>query len=430
MHASPPSSNPAEGTLTRVSVAWAGPLLDLACAVAAQKWVVIFILLLGGTLGFVRLARMPPIYTASSVAVLLPREKPILDVAIDTSSVEASDDSARRSSSGSLMLPPNPTLYTTLIFSRPVLSRVEEAFADRLTGHLSPRDRSDEVVEQIRSMISVKSTEEGLITITVQSRQAQLSADIANELFAECEKASKSIERQLILQQAGHLDRALEISLVRLRQTEQSLSNFAAQYGLIDVGLQASNSLRALRELATEIDRLDADLQELAFSHSEKSPEMQRLRARKAALEAQLSGGRAGVGGAVKTDDFGRLMVDYESLQQKIRFERDLVATLSTKVDIYRLRADQPTGNLAVIRAATTPDRPSGPSKKRELGLVLGLVVVLSLGWSIGIQQLRRILADESLTGQFAELATLLHPRLRRLFEKTQPTEGPLGQKA
>lgn len=423
------TSNQSNGISTLVSpAAWAAPLLDVANAVAKQKWIVLIILLLGCVLGVVRLMQMPPIYTSSAVAVLLPREKPMLDAAIDTSSVETSDDSASRSASGSLMLPPNPTLYTTLILSRPVLSRIAEKFGPRLSGHLSPRDRSDEVVQQIRSMISLKSTEEGLITITVESRHADLSADIANELFAECEKASKSIERQLILQQAGHLDKALESSLVRLRVTEQAMSSFAKTYGLIDVDMQASNQLRSLRELSTELDSINADLEELRLSYSERSPEVRRLLARRATLESQQAGSRENVVGSVGTRDFGQLVVEYESLQQKIRFERDLVATLSTKADIYRLRAEQPTGNLAVIRAATEPTRPSGPSKKIELGMFLGLAVILCLGWSIGVQQVQRLLADEAIALQVRALCTQLHPSLGKKFSELCLQPKAVGQ--
>jgi capsule polysaccharide export protein KpsE/RkpR len=302
--------------------------------------------------------------------------------------------------------------------SRPVLSRLAHRYEDRLTGELSARDRSDEVVDQIRSMIQVTSTEEGLITVTVECTSASLSADIANELFAECEKASKSIERQLILQQASHLDQALESSVGRLRETEVAMGAFAEAFGLVDLNQQTSNGLRSVRELSTEIDQVVTDLAELSLSHSAKSPEVQRLLARKAALEGQLAANQSGIVGSVGTAQFGEMMVRYESLRQKIRFERDLVATLSTKADIYRLRAEQPTGNLAVIREAVMPDRPSGPSKKRELGLILGLSIFLGTGWSIAVWQLNRIMGNTLLAGRVRSLLAQLSPRLIRFIPK------------
>jgi uncharacterized protein involved in exopolysaccharide biosynthesis len=399
-------------TAAKPAMTWPAPLLDIACAVASQKIIVFVIVVLGLVAGAARLALMPPVYTSSAVAVLLPREKPVLDAAIDTSSIETTDDSASRSSSGSLMLPPNPSLYTTLIYSRAVLSRIADRFEDRLQDHLSPRDRSDEVIQQVRSMLTVTSTEEGLITITVSCKDANLSADIANELFAECQKASKSIERQLILQQAGHLEDALQSSLGRLAQTEKELSGFTAQFGVVDVQMQASNQLRSIRELSAEKDRLETDLQELLLSYSERSPEVRGIRTRIAAIEKQMQGSRTSIVGSIGAEDFGSLMVAHESLKQKIRFERDLVATLATKADIYRLRAEEPTGNLAVIRPATAPTRPAGPSKKRELGLALGLSILAGLGWSVVVSQWNAAMADAFVSERIREFIRLAKPTL------------------
>ncbi|MEX0326952.1 MAG: GumC family protein [Puniceicoccaceae bacterium] len=394
---------------TRIS--WPGPFLDLACAVASQKLVFCLIVATGIVLGVVRLAMMPDVYTSSSVAVLLPREKPMLDAAIDTSSIETTDDRAGKSASGNLMLPPNPSLYTTLIFSRPVLSKVAATYGGRLQGHLSPRDRSEEVIQQIRSMLKVTSTEEGIITITVTSQDGQLSADIANELFEECREASRSIERQLILQQAGHLEDALSSSMERLRVTEQQLAEFTARNGLIDVNMQASNQLRSIRELAAEKDRLEADLQELLLTYSENSPEVSRIRKRMEILDMQREGNATNIVGSIGTSEFGQLQVAHQSLQQKIRFERDLVATLGTKADLYKLRAEEPIGNLAVIRPAIAQTRPAGPSKKRELGMALGLSIMIGFGWSVLAWQWKTALSDSYLSARIRELLELVLPQ-------------------
>ena len=87
-------------------VAWQEPLLDLLDAIFSHKWIFLGIMLLGILLGIVRLIRMPYQFESSAVAVLLTREKAVVDAAIDTSSVEASDNAAGRSTAGNLMLPP------------------------------------------------------------------------------------------------------------------------------------------------------------------------------------------------------------------------------------------------------------------------------------------------------------------------------------
>lgn len=392
-------------------IAWQEPLLDIVEAVISRKWTVIAIIMIGCLGGLIRLLTLPPVYEASAVAVLLPREKAILDASIDTSSIESSDDRASRSNAGNLMLPPNPALYTTIIHSRAVLEEIGIHFKDQLSGAISNRDRSEEVLDQLRSMIRTSTTEEGIITIHVRSQSAELSAGIANALFEQCEIASKSIEHKLLIRQAGHLDKALKITQKRLHETETKLSKFTTEMGLINTDMQASNQLRSIRELTTELGTLEANLDELLISYTEQSPEVVALKSRIATINRQIEKSEQTVVGTIDAADFGRITIEYQSLEQKVRFERDMVATLSTKSDIYRLRAEQPIGNLAIIRSANIPTRPAGPSKKRELGLALGLSMIIAIGYCIAFQQWQAMRNDRHMAERTDKILKQLTPK-------------------
>jgi capsule polysaccharide export protein KpsE/RkpR len=396
-------------------IAWQEPLLDILEAIIHRKWTVIIIMVVGSIAGILRLASMPDVYSASAVAVLLPREKAIMDASIDTSSIETSDDRASRSSAGNLMLPPNPALYTTIIHSRAVLEEIARRFSDQLSSAnaISNNDRSEEVIDQLRRMIRTTTTEEGIITVHVDSHSPQLSADIANALFEQCEIASKSIERKLLIHQAGHLDKALLIAEKRLTETEEKMSAFTSDMGLVNTDLQASNQLRGLRELQTERDALEADLDALRLSYTDSAPEVTAVKARIATIERQSTLSQQNVVGSVGTADFGRVSIAYKSLEQKVRFERDMASTLSTKSDIYRLRAEQPIGNLAIIRPANTPTRPAGPSKKRELGLALGLSMIFSIGYCLLCQQWQSMRQDHGMAARTDDLIDQVLPNFK-----------------
>lgn len=399
-----------DNTHSAPKAAWQDPLLDIIEAIVARKWCFIAIVAIGSTLGLIRLLTMDPVYKASAVAVLLPREKAILDATIDTSSIETSDDRANRGDSGNLMLPPNPTLYTTIIHSRSVASELAIRFSNELRGSISENDRSEEVVDQLHRMITTTSTEEGLITVEVRSHEPELSASIANALFEQCEIASKEIERRLLLKQAGHLDKALINAKLRLEDTERQLSEFTSEVGLVNTDLQVSNQLRTVRELKVESDRLKADLAELRLSHTEKSHEVIALRTQIAAIEKQIKNSNRNIVGSVGTETFGRLNVEYKTLEQRVRFERDMVSALATKADIFRLRAEQPIGNLAIIRPANTPLRPAGPSKKKELGLAIGLSSIIAFGFCILAQQWQLIRKHPTTSTRLDQILYELQP--------------------
>lgn len=394
-------------------VAWQEPFLDLLDAILSNKWKFITVIVVGMLIGIVRLAQMPYRYEASAVAVLLPREKAVVDAAIDTSSVESTDDRAGRSNAGNLMLPPNPNLYSTIIMSRAVLTEIANKHKTQLSGNISEEDRSEEVINALRSMIKVSTTEEGIIKISVISNKPQLSASIANTMFEECERVSRSIEQKLLISQAKHLDKAYLLARERLEETEQRIGQLGENYGLIDTDLQASNQLRALRELQAERDKLDTDIQELLLSYTEESQEVKAARARHAAIERQMDSSKQSVIGGVSTDGFGHFNISYTRLQQEARFQRDMLATIATKADIYRIRAEQPIGNLAIIRQAAIPSRPSGPSKKIELGISTGLSLILAVGLCLLSQQLRQLKTTPELAERTNSILQQLHPKLQ-----------------
>jgi len=407
---SPPrmnSTTPKLKPLDRSSIGWPAPLLDTACAIASRKWIALIIVSCGLAVGTFRLCTLPKQYKASAVAVLLPREKPNLDASIETSSLETSDDRASRSASGNLMLPPDPVLYTTLINSQAVIEQIARKYRERLSEEIPSDARSGEIYQSIRSMIKVTSTEEGLITVTVTSTDPKLSADIANELFEECQKASKSIERQLLLQQARHLQEAAEHANLRMATFEQRLKDFTARHRVINVDMQASNRLRSLRELAVKRDELLGDLEEMRLYYAEAAPEISRVKARIAAIDRQRAEAGETIVGTVGSSGYGALIVEHESLEQRLRIERDLVATLSAKADIYRIRAEEPIGNLATLSPARVPVCHAGPSARKELGVALGFSLALAIGWTLAMDQWCQARRNGYIEGRLSDLRRL-----------------------
>ena len=223
------------------------------------------------------------------------------------------------------------------------------------------------------------------------------------------------------------MDKAYLLAQERLQKTEQKIGQLAEQYGLIDTDLQASNQLRSLRELNAERDRLDTDLEELLISHTEGSSEVKVLRARIAAVIRQIENSKESVIGEVGTYAFGRFNIEYMRLKQEARFQRDMLATIATKADIYRIRAEQPIGNLAIIREAALPSRPSGPSKKIQLGLSFGITLILALGYCVFAQQINYLRMNPELARRADAILQQVHPKLR--LKKADPSVTPTACK-
>ena len=403
---------------------WQEPLLDLISVFLKRRE--LFLLLIVGAVvfGVYRYTTTPKIYRSSTDAVLLPREKPIVDLQVMASSVETSEDSAKRADSGSLMLPAQTDLYISLMGSRSVLERIAREFESRLPDltEVKPNDRSDEIVMRLRKMIDVKGTDEGMLTVTVTAENPHLAADIADLLIREAQEASKSIERQLLLQQAGYLGKAVTSSETKLERVETRLKAFCERHSILHPEMQANDHLRQIRELTAILDKANVELIERRLHYTESDPGVQQLVSRLAVTELRISELRNTITGDVGERQYGDIFTEYQGLVQEVRFRRDLLATLSTQADVFQIRAEQPAGNIAVVRPAVPVLKPAGPSKKVIFGFALAVALSIGAVISLLLEQLQSARADPAVSGRLDEIVALMLRPIR--FSRLSPFHG------
>lgn len=393
-------------------VGWQAPLIDLLAAIVRKMWLVLILFGAGVGAGYYKLQTTPPYYRASAVALLLPREKPNLDVSVNTSSLETGMDSAKRESSGPLMLPPNTDLYTTILMSRPVLLAIANKFQKELQAddHVPENDRSDEVVDRLKQMLKISGTEEGMITIEVTANNNALAANMANEFVVEMERASKAIERQLILQQSGFLGEAEKQVLAELGDDEEKLAAFYARHGVVDLSAQTNDILRMKRETRQEMYKLEQEMMARLANYTEDDDVVQTMRKRIQRHEDRLGELSQSYLDVIREEDFGEVRIEYDSLRERVRYKRDLVATIATQRSVFQIRAEQPAGSVAILKSAVPAVRPAGPSKKLTLGLPAIGALVVAIGLILLLEQWTGSVGDPYISRRIGEIKRGLVP--------------------
>ncbi|MFZ4534482.1 MAG: hypothetical protein ACOYOJ_22075, partial [Alsobacter sp.] len=92
---------------------------------------------------------------------------------------------------------------------------------------------------------------------------------------------------------------------------------------------------------------------------------------------------------------------------------------LETQAGIFRLRAEQPAGSLAVVRVATPPDAPAGPSKRQVLGVPLFAGVSLGVLIALLHAQWTSLRRNADLARSSDRLVIELVPRSIRMWKFT-----------
>ncbi len=383
---------------------WRVDVLDLLLAITRRRWIVLGVVGLAAAIGLYLPRLQEPYYEAATTFVLLPREKPILDLSVQSASVETSDDTAKRSDSASLALPPNPELYTTLVRSSDVADRVLADLTNN--GELSKRTLPS--VAEIRAATTVRSSEEGVIRLAFQSPDPVMASVIVNALVTECEEASKAIERQLLMQQAGFLGVAIEHAEMTLERARDRLAAFTELFGVSDPAAASARSMQMLRTLDDTEARLELELARTLVHRTDLDPHVARLRRELEMVSHRRDAVREAYCGDLAEHEYARILAEWQALKQDVTLRQDLLMSMRARFDVFTIRADQPSGNLAVIKPASVPSSPAGPSKKKALVLAVLAGGIIACVACVLLDQLSSMLQQEVLRQRLAELVQSL----------------------
>lgn len=344
-------------------VGWPEPVVDLLEVLAASWRLVTGILILGALTTGLWIWLAPPFYVSSAVAMLMPREKPTLDISVNTPLLRTSEDAARRATAAPLMLPPQPGLYMELLRSDRVIAGIAADVRDVIdaSGDSSP----EELAVEIRDMVKVVGSEEGLLTISVTSGDRALAAVLANAFVDAGEVASRAIERNLVFEQLKHLSSAIAGARAELATDEAELLTFYATHGLLDPQQESTENLRQIRETSMLRDRLQRQLGERRLQFVDGEVGVQQLQRQIEIADTRLGQLQKRSANASSGEKYGVLLVAHDRLQERIRGRRDLLQTLDAQQMVFRVRADQPAGSLVTIKRAVASLSPAGPRKKR-----------------------------------------------------------------
>lgn len=252
---------------------------------------------------------------------------------------------------------------------------------DQLTGRPGTqfevtRSSMLDTVSQLQKALLVTETalQSGVISLTLQGRNPQLTADIVN-----------GIARQFIKQdadrrsaEAEHTLAFLEEQLPQLRHeldaAEQRYNTFRNNHGTVDLSEESRLLLQQMVENKTKLADLQRQRADLAQRFTESHPAMVALDAQIAQMQSQQ--GQMSKSVAVLPDTEQTAL----RLLRDVRVDTELYTNLLNSAQQLRVVKAGQIGNVRVVDFAETPDVPVWPRRFLVVligfggGLVIGVV--------------------------------------------------------
>lgn len=376
-------------------------LLDLLLVLAARKWFILGVTLLGGTIAAIALLLRPPTYTATSV--IMPPQQQQSSAAAMLGQLGAAAAAMGRTD----LLRTPADLYIGILKSRSIADNLVARFD---LGRLYRTRTLVDARKRLEDQVRFQTAKDGLIRIGVEDRDPKRAAAIANGYVDELQRLNSRLALTDSAQRRLFFERQLEAEKDELSKAETDLKTLQEKSGLLHVASQTEAMIRSIAQIEAEISGRRVILQRLRAGATEQNPEVVRLEAELTALAAELSkleasGARSRPGNPViPTSDLPAAGLEYLRRLRELKYHETLFELLGRQYEVAKIDEARQAPLIQVVDLAVPPDKRSGPSP-RLLVLLAALSSAL-LGCSIAVAERR--LADPVRTEKLRSLLRVL----------------------
>lgn len=340
-------------------------------ALLASKWKLLFwITVTGGTLAALTSLALPNMYTAT--ALILPPAKP---QSLSTALMGQLGGMAGVLAP-SLGLKDPTEMYIGILRSR---TTNDDLIGQFDLQHVYSSKSKEDARRKLLARASFTSGRDSMIKLSVEDRDPQRAAALANAFIAELNiqndrlATTESAQRRMFFEHEVKSEKnALEAAESALKETQQ-------RTGVIEAANQAAVVIGSIARLRSEIAMQEVFLQRLKMGATPQNPDVARQQAELSALRAELSKLEAGStrqrsgDPIVPVANVPQAGLEYLRALREVKYHDSLFEVLSKQYEAARIDEAKEAPVIQVVDQAVPPERKSGPP--RALIIVLGSVL-------------------------------------------------------
>jgi len=318
------------------------------------------------------------------------------------------------------------TIYIEMMKSRTVCEQIIEEFG--LMKRYNARN-IEEAMDTLHSHLGFTLQDNGLLFMTVEDRDPQRAADMANRMVALLDQTTRKLKETSAARTAEFVHRQLQEREVMLAQAEDSLKHFQQAHNTVDMEEQLKSAMDIVTTLSSRAIALETEMQIMMHYTSANSEEYQRKQTEYNEVLVQLRKLKADTKGSNNHDtvrsfiptlqDVPEQALQYLRLRREVEIQNTVFTMLNSEYEKARIEEARDTPVVQVLDPAETPNLRYRPQRK-VFAIVGGL---LGLGWSTVVALFRTAWSyNLSQTAVVRELATPVardFSRLRR--RRNQP---------
>ncbi|MEW6412602.1 MAG: Wzz/FepE/Etk N-terminal domain-containing protein [Candidatus Zixiibacteriota bacterium] len=342
---------------------------------AKRKRLIFVIIILATAVSVVVSLVLPKWY--SSTALLLPPKN------MSTPIGEMSDWSQVVSVTGGLELPMRATpsdVYIRMLKSRTITSRIMDSFnlMERYgTGNW------EETYLALMEHANMQVSDEGLLVISVEDKDPQMAADIANAFVKELENVNTEIVAERINQTRAFLEDRLEQVKKEMDSSRAALEAFQMKYRAVDFDEQTRLAIDQAAALKIMLAEIDLEISMKAFVLGKDNVELLGQQRKRQTIKKQLED----LENRNPDSSFFSLPVSlipslrgqYEMLYSRVQVAEGLYQVLLEQSEKAKIKEYEKMPTISVLDPAKPATLKSRPQRSIIVAGTFGLSVLFAI---------------------------------------------------
>lgn len=359
-------------------------LLDLLIVLAERKKVVFSVAACFAIVAIIVSLLMPKQYTAT-VILLPPQQNSSGGMAL--ASQLGSLGMAALAGTGLGIKNPND-MYVAMLKSRTVEDAMVQHFGLMQEYHARYLSVARNTLEDQTKIDG--SGKDGLIHISVEAKDPNRAAELANGYVDQFRKLSESIAITEASQRRRFFEQQLGQAKDNLAQAEESMKQMEQTTGLIQLNGQASALIQSSVSLRAQITAKEVEIQSLRTFATDQNSQIVQAERELESLQAQL----AKLGGAGVVSDEGMLVpkgrvptagLEYLRKEREVKYRETIFELLARQFELAKLDEAKQGALVQVVDAAAPPDHRSSP--KRAIIVIFATLAGFFVGIFVALLQ-------------------------------------------
>ncbi|MFH0809673.1 MAG: Wzz/FepE/Etk N-terminal domain-containing protein [Pseudomonadota bacterium] len=363
-------------------------LLDYFRVIYKRRWLVAAITASASIIAVIISLMLPKIY--SSTASILPQQDSPMGGPFMGGSADGGGKGIAMGMLGSYLGMGSPAdLWLGIMKSQTVKDAVIQRFGLR---EVYGAETMENTRAALGNRVTLETTDEGIITVTVEDKDPRRAAGMANAFVAELDR----VNRKTITTSGGRMRAFVKQRLAEtqkaLANAEDTLKGFQQRTRTVDVDAQSNAVISMFANLKTRLAANEVALSSLLSYATPNHPEVEVLRAEIAELKRQLTKVETGGSGRsdllLPSDTVPGVGVQYARLLRNVKYQEALWELLIQQYEMARIQEAKDTPTVQILDVGQVPQKKCKPRRTvivlvlTAAALILGILIAFVLEYA------------------------------------------------